>query len=245
MTASGLARSKPIRAGAGNTANGSQALYWNTVGNSEHGQWHECAVQQHNRQPKQPPPAKRRSTITPPVFKTWLMAVKRSFPIQTGNFNTACGFEALYLNSSGSYNIAVGNYAGANITTGTSNIDIGNAGVTGDSGIIRIGTAGNQTATFIAGISGATVASGAGVVIDSNGQLGTVVSSERFKTVSLIASIIDIGLEPLRGNNRAELSIAVDHHARARGHGAPLIPGDKSWRSDCRPCRYELMPSRR
>src|SRR5205814_5807615 len=45
----------------------------------------------------------------------------------------------------------------------------------------RIGTVGTQTATFIAGISGATVASGVGVIVGSNGRLGTVVSSERFK----------------------------------------------------------------
>ena len=31
------------------------------------------------------------------------------------------------------------------------------------------------------GISGATVAGGVGVIIDTNGHLGTVVSSERFK----------------------------------------------------------------
>src|SRR5207253_5674596 len=35
--------------------------------------------------------------------------------------------------------------------------------------------------TFIAGISGVTVSGGVGVIIDTNGQLGTVVSSERFK----------------------------------------------------------------
>ena len=33
----------------------------------------------------------------------------------------------------------------------------------------------------MAGISGATVAGGVGVIIDTNGHLGTVVSSERFK----------------------------------------------------------------
>src|SRR5205823_6106170 len=38
-----------------------------------------------------------------------------------------------------------------------------------------------QTATFIAGISGVTVAGGVGVIINTNGQLGTVVSSARFK----------------------------------------------------------------
>jgi len=44
---------------------------------------------------------------------------------------------------------------------------------------MRIGK--DQTATFIAGISEVTVAGGVGVISDSNGQLGTVVSSARFK----------------------------------------------------------------
>jgi endosialidase-like protein/adenylate/guanylate cyclase family protein len=46
---------------------------------------------------------------------------------------------------------------------------------------IRIGTVGTQNATFIAGISGVTVASGVGVIVNPQGQLGTVVSSARFK----------------------------------------------------------------
>ena len=71
--------------------------------------------------------------------------------------------------------------AGINLTTGSNNIDIGNAGVAGESNTIRIGTAGTQTATFIAGITGATVPGGVGVIVGNNGQLGTVVSSERFK----------------------------------------------------------------
>jgi len=53
--------------------------------------------------------------------------------------------------------------------------------VAGEANTIRIGTAGTQNATFIAGISGTTVAGGVGVIIDSNGHLGTVTSSERFK----------------------------------------------------------------
>jgi uncharacterized coiled-coil protein SlyX len=71
--------------------------------------------------------------------------------------------------------------AGTNLTTGSSNIDVGNNGVAGESRTIRIGTTGTQRKTFIAGISGATVASGVSVIVGSNGQLGTVVSSERFK----------------------------------------------------------------
>jgi endosialidase-like protein len=49
------------------------------------------------------------------------------------------------------------------------------------SNTIRIGKTPNQVRTFIAGISGVTVAGGVGVIVDTNGQLGTVVSSERFK----------------------------------------------------------------
>jgi hypothetical protein len=71
--------------------------------------------------------------------------------------------------------------AGANLTTGSNNIDIGNVGSAGESNTIRIGTAGTQTRAFIAGIPGATIASGVGVIVGSNGQLGTVQSSERFK----------------------------------------------------------------
>ena len=99
----------------------------------------------------------------------------------TGNDNIADGFQALENNTTGSSNIALGSNAGFNLTTGSNNIDIGNKGKAGESDYIRIGTKGTHTHTLIAGISGATVARGVGVIIDSNGHLGTVVSSERFK----------------------------------------------------------------
>src|SRR5205085_10333416 len=38
-----------------------------------------------------------------------------------------------------------------------------------------------QTNAYVAGISGVTVPNGVGVIIDTNGHLGTVVCSERFK----------------------------------------------------------------
>src|SRR5262245_41349922 len=98
-----------------------------------------------------------------------------------GDRNTADGVEALRQNSTGGNNTAVGFRAGHNLTTGSNNIDIGNKGHAGESNTIRIGTTATQTATFIAGISGVAVAGGVGVIIDNNGQLGTVVSSERFK----------------------------------------------------------------
>jgi endosialidase-like protein len=98
-----------------------------------------------------------------------------------GNDNTAVGALALGSNTTGSDNIALGVLAGDNLTTGDNNIDIGNAGVAAESNTIRVGTTGTQTATYVAGIFGATVTEGVGVIVDTDGQLGTAVSSGRFK----------------------------------------------------------------
>src|SRR5262249_5416601 len=50
-----------------------------------------------------------------------------------------------------------------------------------ESNTIRIGTAGTQTATFIAGIKGIPITGGAPVAVSSTGQLGVKPSSMRFK----------------------------------------------------------------
>jgi hypothetical protein len=55
-----------------------------------------------------------------------------------------------------------------NLTTGSNNIDIGAPGVAGESGVIRIGKSSTATGTFIAGISGKTVASGVRVIVNSS-----------------------------------------------------------------------------
>ncbi|MGO9244315.1 MAG: hypothetical protein ACLPT4_06765 [Verrucomicrobiia bacterium] len=91
----------------------------------------------------------------------------------SGYANTANGYQALYDNTTGNTNIALGYGAGFNLTTGDNNIDIGNMGGTNDDAVIRIGTQGVHTNTFIAGISGVSVSGGAVVVVDSHGQLGT------------------------------------------------------------------------
>jgi hypothetical protein len=99
----------------------------------------------------------------------------------SGINNTAMGDSAL-VSSTGSNNTALGADAGSSLTTGDNNIDIGNTGVAGESATTRIGSE-FQTRTFISAIRGVTtgIADAVNVVIDSNGQLGTMSSSRRYK----------------------------------------------------------------
>jgi trimeric autotransporter adhesin len=92
------------------------------------------------------------------------------------------GNAALSATSSGGNNIGLGFRAGSSLTTGSNNIDIGSnvVGVAGESNTIRIGNT-QITATFIRGISGQTAVGGAAVFVNSNGKLGTMTSSARFK----------------------------------------------------------------
>jgi hypothetical protein len=96
-----------------------------------------------------------------------------------GRRNTALGFRALS-NSTGSRNLALGLNAGFNLTSRDSNISLGHTGFATESNTMRLGQVNSQTRTFMAGITGVPV-SGSTVVINSNGQLGTVVSSARYK----------------------------------------------------------------
>jgi hypothetical protein len=111
----------------------------------------------------------------------------------TGEGNTAIGESALVNHITGFQNIALGYVAGQNLTDGTNNIDISDPGVPVESNTIRIGNVvgftdiygfphGAHTATYIAGISGQTAAGGVAVFIGSDGKLGTLTSSARFKT---------------------------------------------------------------
>ncbi len=99
----------------------------------------------------------------------------------TGNNNTAFGEVSLHNVTNGVNNIALGYQAGYNLTNGNNNTYLGSPGVDGDNNFIRIGTPGTHTNTFIAGIFGATAASGVAVYVNSSGQLGTLTSSARFK----------------------------------------------------------------
>ena len=122
----------------------------------------------------------------------------------TGNGNTAIGWEALFRNTgsvantavglgalasmtAGTANTAIGANALDNLTTGSFNIVVGQsgAGILTASNVICIGSDGANTSdtTWVGNIYGVTTISGttAPVVVSDGGQLGTVVSSERFK----------------------------------------------------------------
>jgi hypothetical protein len=107
--------------------------------------------------------------------------------LTTGGNNTAIGFLALNDNTTGTDNIALG-YAAGVFTTGNNNINIGNEGVADESDTIRIGTERHRggrvfhSNTYIAGITGVTIAGGAPVIVDATGHLGAITSSARFKT---------------------------------------------------------------
>jgi Chaperone of endosialidase len=162
-TASGAVALFNNTTGQLNTATGAFALFSNTTGNGNTAAGDEALF-----------------TNTSGSFNTASGGDALGSNI-TGNGNTAIGSGALF-NDTGSNNTALGNLAGSNLTTGDNNVDIGYNvfGVASESNTIRIGNT-DITDTFIRGISGATSSGGAAVFVNSNGKLGTMTSSARFK----------------------------------------------------------------
>ena len=103
----------------------------------------------------------------------------------SGINNTANGFAALFSNAIGFNNTAIGLFALGN-NTSHDNTALGfHAGesVTTANNVICIGTGGENVdnSCYIGNIFGATSTGGIGVLVNSDGKLGTVVSSRRFK----------------------------------------------------------------
>ena len=90
----------------------------------------------------------------------------------SGDSNTAIGVGALSFNTTGNENVALGEGAGGNVTTANNVICIGSDG------------ANVNNSCFIGNIRGVTTAQmdAVAVFVDSDGQLGTVSSSRRYKT---------------------------------------------------------------
>jgi hypothetical protein len=146
----------------GNTAVGANALRDNTTGFQNTAVGHSALFDN-----------------TDGTFNTAIGA--SALVLNTSDGNTACGNVALF-NNTGSNNTALGNGAGTNLTTGSNNIDIGYivGGVAGESNTIRIGNS-DITNTFISGISGTNSPGGVAVFCNSDGKLGVISSSARFK----------------------------------------------------------------
>lgn len=98
----------------------------------------------------------------------------------TGGNNCAFGNFALSFITTGTDNIAVGYNAGNGATNASSNnIYVGSNGAV-ENNTTRIGS--TQTRAFVAGVSGVTTAGAAvAVLVDNQGQLGTISSSIRYK----------------------------------------------------------------
>ena len=99
---------------------------------------------------------------------------------RVGSDNVAIGCRAL-ANSTGNRNIAIGSDAGTNLTNGSGNIYIVATGQATESDTIRIGND-SHTQAYITGIHGVAISNGSPISVGPDGQLGTTLSSARFKT---------------------------------------------------------------
>ena len=89
--------------------------------------------------------------------------------IATGSSNTAIGNGALDNNTGGTFNIALGRFAGSAVTTADN--------------VICIGASGENVSDscYVGNIFGTTSSGGSAVFVNGLGKLGTTTSSRRFK----------------------------------------------------------------
>jgi hypothetical protein len=179
-TANGFAALNSNTTGERNTATGRAALTFNTIGNNNTGTGHDALFSNLSGLRNTATGSFALFANTTASFNT-ATGYFALFNNTTGHSNTADGYDALLNNTTGVGNVALGNFAGANLTTGNNNIDIGNVGIAAEANTIRIGTEATQTNTYLAGIYQTNIANGLVVKVDSDGHLGTVASSERFK----------------------------------------------------------------
>jgi hypothetical protein len=188
--------------GTGNTATGSQVLQANTSGNYNTATgWNALESNTAGSDNTATGVAALNSNAS--GLSNTAIGESALYANVSGNDNTAVGDSALQGNILGRANTAIGQQAlGSNtgdnnigigvlpsgagggdlLTTGSNNIDIGNEGLAEESGIIRIGAQGTQTAAYIAGIFGtAKIKKGCEVVVENTGLLGCVKSSARYK----------------------------------------------------------------
>ena len=158
--------------GSHNTANGALALLLNTTGNFNTAVGDSALY------------------LNTEGFGNTAIGTRALNNNNSGILNTAIGNGALATNSNGISNTALGTNALAASASGSGNLGLGQgagSGVTTAGGVTCIGTGvvgGNvDNTTWIGNVFGVSTQSGttAQVIISNEGQLGTVVSSERFK----------------------------------------------------------------
>lgn len=105
------------------------------------------------------------------------------YVVSQGDSNTALGNIALSSLGTGGYNTAIGDSAGINLTAGSRNLYVGNEGITTENSTIRVGSGLWHTRLFLGASRGITTGLNNAIplVIDSNGQVGTLSSSRRTK----------------------------------------------------------------
>jgi hypothetical protein len=128
------------------------------------------------------------------------------FANTTGYYNTAIGAGAFQKLTAGNSDIAVGFLAGNSLTAGINDIYIGNQGAgTGfsstENNIIRIGTEGTQTATYLAGT---VYANGMALTSDRNAK-------ENFKPVDNQAVLARVAALPVTEWNYKTDQAGVQH----------------------------------
>jgi hypothetical protein len=173
--------------GEGNTATGFHALFTNQKGASNVANGDQALVANVNGNLNTAVGASALSGNTDGNFNT-AVGVNTLDTNTIGGGNSALGELALHNNTTGSDNTALGGFALLGNTTGNSNVAVGkNAGnhvITG-SHVICIGAdvpgADVSNACFIGQIFNATSTGGSAVFINSDGKLGTITSSRRFK----------------------------------------------------------------
>jgi hypothetical protein len=184
-TATGAGALLSNTTGSENTANGGFALFNNTEGGANTAVGNEALL---NNSTGSDNTASGRQALINNSTGGSNTAIGESclFNNIDGGVNTAIGIQALQNNTHGSNNTAMGRNALGGSATGNFNIGLGsNAGVnvTSASNVICIGADGNNidNACYIGQIFGATSSGGPAVFVNSNGRLGTVTSSRRFK----------------------------------------------------------------
>ena len=186
-TATGYAALYSNLSGTNNTATGSQASASNTTGNNNSAFGYATLFSNSIGSFNAAFGINALNQNTTGSYNTALGSSVANYN-SSGRRNVAVGYDALHDNSTGHGNTAIGTYAGQH-TTGNDNVLVANRGLAGESQVMRLGVKGTAgvvgsgvTRTYIAGIKGVTTGlAGSQVLIDANGQLGTISSSRVVK----------------------------------------------------------------